>query len=78
MSSDDSDMIPLAQQRTRTFDRATLILSTTPNGPQRWPKVAQAGKAFKVWHLKTCLSCGAVVPVGPAGELPEGGLPCGH
>lgn len=81
MTTED-DMISLAQRRTRRFVPGKLILTTTPNGPQRGLMGLMTGPATaKVWYhyqVKTCLQCGARVAVDPAGNIPEGGMPCGH
>lgn len=41
-------------------------------------RFAPAAKPAPEPDLRTCLSCGAVVPLDAAGNIPAGGLPCGH
>jgi len=54
------------------------------NHKSAWPLPAPPAKRwpFAIAHQhdlhKTCLSCGARVPVKPDGTVPDGGLPCGH
>ena len=76
----DDEITSLAQRRTRTFKPGPLILvATTPKGVTTWPSPGtRAPKHYSFWQVKKCLQCGAEVAVDPAGNIAEGGMPCGH